>query len=694
MNDVMEKIFPEKLRSIPYSSNYAYLMDQFARVEMLVVSYTQCMELKNFSEKRKPILKYFDDAISFIKSRLSVDSHPIIAAEYVKKVYYLTELEWFCLIVSIMRKSDVKYEALFSKIIDENCKETFGYDSILKLYYFVQNVSDISNFYEVASSLESKMESLCFIKGTVEIDPRLFEVILSSSHQNLNASGISVCTPDGSKNEPLIIREEIAEKITKFLDKFDSQKAVFCYLYGQEGIGKKTIVKRVLEASGNILVIIDAGNRPKSNDEAFLNYFMTGFREALMFGGSICICNFDELEKDEKVSASYIKSLLNLATRFSRNIFILSEKLVRDKSAIQNLPYIDVEIEDLSREEGIKIWEEALSKEKLKSDVKAYEMANKFTFTPRQIKDTVYLANKRAFWEGKPALDTKTLCDCAHFQVVNNLENKATLIKAKYTWDELVLGKSQKEIIKRACDQIKYKHIVYDKWGLQSKILYGRGLSMLFTGPSGTGKTMAAQVVANDLGLEIYKVDISKVVSKYIGESEKNLGEVFDSAKKSNVILLFDETDALFGKRTEVKDSHDKNANLETSYLLQKMEEYDGITIMTTNFLENIDKAFFRRISYVVHFEFPDKNARKEIWKKMFPKEIPLAKDVDFDYLARQFEIAGGSIKNVVITSSFMAASDNKKVGMQHIVKALQYEIRKQGKMFSQDDFGEYGYLL
>ena len=142
---------------------------------------------------------------------------------------------------------------------------------------------------------------------------------------------------------------------------------------------------------------------------------------------------------------------------------------------------------------------------------------------------------------------------------------------------------------------------------------------------------MAAQVVANELGLEIYKVDLSKVISKYIGESEKNLGEVFDSAKKSNVILLFDETDALFGKRTEVKDSHDKNANVETSYLLQKMEEYDGITIMTTNFIENIDKAFFRRISYVVHFTFPDATARKEIWLKMYPKEMPISKDVDFD---------------------------------------------------------------
>ena len=278
--------------------------------------------------------------------------------------------------------------------------------------------------------------------------------------------------------------------------------------------------------------------------------------------------------------------------------------------------------------------------------------------------------------------------------MAGKISDKATVIKKKHTWDELVLPEEQKKLIIRACNQIKYKNIVYDKWGMDKKVLYGRGLSMLFSGPSGTGKTMAAQVVANELGLEIYRVDLSKVVSKYIGETEKNLGEIFESAKKSNVILLFDETDAIFGKRTEVKDSHDKNANVETSYLLQKMEEYNGVTIMTTNFIGNIDKAFFRRINYVVHFTLPSAELRKEIWQKMYPKETPISEDVDFDFLAKQFEISGGSIKNIVITSSFIAASESNEVKMEHIIKGLEYEIKKQGKIVSKSDFGEYGYLL
>ena len=157
---------------------------------------------------------------------------------------------------------------------------------------------------------------------------------------------------------------------------------------------------------------------------------------------------------------------------------------------------------------------------------------------------------------------------------------------------------------------------------------------------------------------------------------------------------MFDETDALFGKRTEVKDSHDKHANLETAYLLQKMEEYDGITIMTTNLMNNLDQAFFRRISYVVHFPLPDEKSRKLIWQKIFPKNAPISKDVDFNFLAKKFEISGGNIKNVIITSTFMAASEEKEIKMKHIIKALEYEMKKQGKMVAKSDFAEYGYLL
>ena len=358
------------------------------------------------------------------------------------------------------------------------------------------------------------------------------------------------------------------------------------------------------------------------------------------------------------------------------------------------IDFISMELPELTIDERFKLWNKELKDKKVSEKLDISELSGKFALTPKQIKISVADAAVRAEMEKKPLIDGQMISSCVYSQMTENLSEKATLIKKKHTWDELILNPDEKAIIKRACDQLRYRRVVYDKWKMGNRILYGTGLSMLFAGPSGTGKTMAAQVVAHELGLEIYKVDLSRVISKYIGESEKNLGEIFDSAKKSNVILLFDETDSIFAKRTEVKDSHDRNANLETSYLLQKMEEHTGITILTTNFLENIDKAFFRRINYVVHFAFPNAAARKEIWQKMFTKEVPIAKDVDFNFIARQFELSGGSIKNACLTAAFMAASENTEITMKHMIKSIEYEIKKQGKMVSKSDFAEYGYLL
>ena len=319
-------------------------------------------------------------------------------------------------------------------------------------------------------------------------------------------------------------------------------------------------------------------------------------------------------------------------------------------------------------------------------------MANKFSFTPAQIAGAGRTAAGMALLQGP--LDRRQVTAAAYSQITHKLGEHATLIYARHTWDQLVLGETEKEMLRMACDQVRYQHVVYDQWCFDERLAYGKGVSMLFAGPPGTGKTMAAQVVANELGIEMYKVDLSQVVSKYIGETEKNLNQVFNEAKKSNVILFFDETDAILGKRTEVKDAHDKNANLETAYLLQKMEEYDGITVMTTNYKENIDSAFFRRISYVIHFSFPDAKARREIWRGIFPQRTPLGEDVDLDYLANQFEITGGSIKNIALVASFMAARAGEAVGMQHIVRAVKYEMAKQGKIMLREDYGEYGYLL
>lgn len=204
---------------------------------------------------------------------------------------------------------------------------------------------------------------------------------------------------------------------------------------------------------------------------------------------------------------------------------------------------------------------------------------------------------------------------------------------------------------------------------------------MLFSGPPGVGKTMAAEVFANELGLDLYKIDLSQIVSKYIGETEKNLNRVFDEARASNAILFFDEADALFGKRSEVRDSHDRYANIEIAYLLQKMDEYEGLSVLATNLKQNLDEAFARRLSFIIDFPFPDEESRLRIWQSMWPADVPLGDDIDLSYVARTFRLSGGSIKNVAVAAAFLAAARGTTVQTMDLVRATRREFQKMGKM-------------
>jgi SpoVK/Ycf46/Vps4 family AAA+-type ATPase len=263
-----------------------------------------------------------------------------------------------------------------------------------------------------------------------------------------------------------------------------------------------------------------------------------------------------------------------------------------------------------------------------------------------------------------------------------------------YTWEDLVLKKDQKEILMQACNHVKYKHIVYNEWKFNEKRAYGNGVCILFTGSPGTGKTMAAQVVANNLNINMYKVDLSAITSKYIGETEKNIKKLFYEAKKSNAVLFFDEADTIFGKRTEVKDSNDKYANMDAAYLLQKIEEYEGISILATNYIQNIDEAFIRRISFIVRFSMPEFNERKLIWEKSFPAAMPLERDLDFDFLANQFQLSGSNIKNIALHSAFLAAANKEGLSMKYVIEAIKTEYLKVNKILMKEDFGPYGDVL
>ena len=232
------------------------------------------------------------------------------------------------------------------------------------------------------------------------------------------------------------------------------------------------------------------------------------------------------------------------------------------------------------------------------------------------------------------------------------------------------------------------RNVVYEKWRFGANLTRGRGISALFTGPPGTGKTMAAEIIAAHLDLDLYRIDLASVVSKYIGETEKNLRGVFDAAERGGSILFFDEADALFSKRTEVKDSHDRYANIETNYLLQRMEEYPGLAILATNRKADLDPAFLRRIRFLVAFPHPNPDARLLIWKTVIPEEAPRG-SIDFDALAR-LDLAGGNIKNIAVNGAFLAAAAGEPITTRHLMTAARHEYRKIDKLPSRADFGEY----
>jgi SpoVK/Ycf46/Vps4 family AAA+-type ATPase len=228
--------------------------------------------------------------------------------------------------------------------------------------------------------------------------------------------------------------------------------------------------------------------------------------------------------------------------------------------------------------------------------------------------------------------------------------------------------------------------LVMGTWGVGRKLASSNGVTILFAGPPGTGKTMAAEVIASELGLDLYKIDLSTIVSKYIGETEKNLERIFGEAQSSNAILFFDEADAIFGKRSEVKDAHDRYANIEVSYLLQRMEAYDGVTILATNLRANLDDAFTRRLQHAVDFPFPEEEYRLRIWQTLFPPDVPRQPDLDFAPLAKRFKLAGGNIRNVIVGAAFLAAADGGSVTMSHLLHGTRREMQKMGRLMNEPD--------
>jgi hypothetical protein len=332
--------------------------------------------------------------------------------------------------------------------------------------------------------------------------------------------------------------------------------------------------------------------------------------------------------------------------------------------------------------------------ERLAGTADGRDVAAKFRLSLEQIRAAAEVSVVAARAEGRAAPAAADLDLGARHASSSRLGELAGRLAPGWRWDDLVLPDRQRELLRSISAYLRHRDRVLSDWGYERAVARTQGIKVLFAGESGTGKTMGAQVLACELGLDLFRVDLATVVSKYIGETEKNLEKIFAAADGSNAILFFDEADALFGKRSEVSDSHDRYANIEVAYLLQRMEAYPGAVILATNFKRNIDDAFLRRLDVVVDFPFPEAADRRRIWERLLPAQAPVDDDVDLDFLAAQFKLSGGAIRNCSLGAAFHAADEDGAIGMRHLVLAVAQEYAKQGRLTLEADFARFHDLV
>jgi SpoVK/Ycf46/Vps4 family AAA+-type ATPase len=419
------------------------------------------------------------------------------------------------------------------------------------------------------------------------------------------------------------------------------------------------------------------------NDSRELTKLAKGIvREAILFRAVPVFENIDELPGDQEAGRPDRAKVVNRALRdfLGPVAGTCSTRDTRPVALSRGVVMVDLVLP--SEANRLTLWQRALSG--VKQDLDIERVAARYP-----ISGGIILKSAKAARSLSSARDDGggITDDDVHAGLRATLDSKLSnlgkRILWRQTWEDLVLPEDSREEIDEFIARVKHRRRVYDDWGFSRKMAKGLGLSALFAGPPGTGKTMVAGLIADELSLDLYQIDLSRIVSKYVGETEKNLAELFDAAEAGHAVLLFDEADSLFAKRTEVKSSVDRYANLEVNYLLQRMEAFNGITILTTNLDSSIDDAFRRRISFRVNFPFPEPPDREKLWKAMLPDEATVGEDIDFERLADRYEMSGGFIRNAVLRAAFLAAADGEPITMGHMVRAANLEYQAMGKVIS-----------
>lgn len=518
---------------------------------------------------------------------------------------------------------------------------------------------------------------LHYLTGVTYLDARLSSMIIPlHAHQQLVPS-----------------HQILAQKLTKAwqsVASFTSAQSLapngyatslpIVQLYGEDMVGKLAIATTACTALGLNLEAIPVDALPTASGElsALVQLWQ---REAILSDGALLLeCH----DSSAIIDVARITSIARMMQQVDSPLIIASRERL-SLTAHSSRPLLSFEVRKPDRNEQRDAWRNILGERRLNGHVET--LVSQFDLSTAAI----YAASIDALNVHNVPSDqiddvAASLWDACRAQARPQLGDLAQRIEPIATWDDLVLPEAQVQVLHEIAMHVRQHSTVYETWGFSAKGSNGQGISALFAGASGTGKTLAAEVLARELRLDLYRIDLSSVVSKYIGETEKNLRRVFDAAEEGGAILLFDEADALFGKRSEVKDSHDRYANIEVSYLLQRMEAYHGLAILTTNLRSALDTAFLRRLRFIVNFPFPNSVQRAAIWHRIFPQKMP-TENLDLNKLAR-LNVAGGNIRNIALNAAFLAADAREPVRMAHLLRATYTEYAKLEKPLTEAEIG------
>lgn len=615
--------------------------------------------------------------------------------ESLARNFQLTPTDIDLLLICLAPELDLRYQSAYGYLQGDVTKKRPSIDLVLNLL-----CADLETKLEVRQRFNSNAPLLKYhlvdieddlsplLSRNLKISDRLVNYLLDNNEIDSRISAYTRNKTLQIELEDLLLPPDIKQRFRQLTQNKKVISNSIFYFQGAYGVGKQSTAEAICQKLGMGLLVVEG--------ERLFNLDLTEFqiainliqREAILQQAAIYWTECDRLWAEEK--RPWLNLLLRQWSEHPPLTFLSGSEVWEPADALQNIYFLRVEFPYPTTKERVQLWEQNLNGTKPdNSTTELQELASKFRFSGGQIEDAAATARNLALWQEPETKQTTMthLYQACRLQSNRKLSKLAKKVDPHYQWSDIILPADQIKILREICNTLKYRSLVYEEWGFDRKLAMGKGINVFFAGLPGTGKTMAADIIAGELGLELYKIDLSSIVSKYIGETEKNLSRIFDEAQTSNAILFFDEADSLFGKRSEVRDSHDRYANIEVSYLLQRMEEYRGMVILATNLRGNLDDAFIRRMHFSLEFPFPNIKDRRRIWDKILPSDTPVSPDLDLDLMAERFEIAGGNIRNIALAAAFLAADDDDAIAMNHLLWATRREYQKMGRVVANGEF-------